>query len=387
MLVEADAVPRRLRGGAGSSLMASDIHAEAGTRGVEVYVLGFPQGADPWEAADQLATLLGPELAQTVPVQLPQGRGWLADRLAARDPAVIRHPRIGVLGACGGIGTSTMTLWLAARLIEEGHPAAVMDLAPGSAGLDAWASPDPLPGLRWQEIAEMPALPDPGRLAAGLPAPHGVPILSSSLREELPGNGREAAVVRCLTTQVLQVMDLGRIGDPVPWRRASQEAGPVPLPRSALLGLCTAAVLLVPFSVRGICQARQWMQAHRRLLPVLPVGVGPRWCDLSSAELGEALGTPLTGVIPPRHKVPVAAEEGRLLEEACHRSLRRPVAQVAEALARSLPGTAVGHSPQPLRSPGGLRGGRQASSSRTGRAAAAQFVEAIPTQSFGERAS
>lgn len=391
LLLEADAVPARA--GAAPGLRGGQAAREAGaSEEVMVYVLGFPQGADPWEAAERLRRILGPEAAQPVPVQMPQGRGWLADRLAMVGAAVPRHPRFGVLGASGGSGTSTVALWLAARLIENGRQAAVIDVAPGSAGLDAWVSPEPAPGLRWQEIAAMPALPEPGQLAAGLPAPRGLPVLTSTLHEDRPGGGREAAVIRALASEAVQVVDLGRIAESAPAEVTSGER---------LLGWCSAAVLLVPFTLRGICQARRWLRAQPQSLPVVPVGVGPRLCDLSDAELGEAIGRPLAAVIPPHRSVPLAAEEGRLLEASYHRALRRPTARLAEAVLEAVPGGVVGGGgvparasefldaePMPLLGVGAASGAEPGSGRgstagptprRTGRVAARQF-EGLRTQ-------
>lgn len=341
LVLETEAVPDLLAG------LERSLHARPPGA---VVVVGHEGGTDPWRAAGALTDWVPrPEV-----VQFPQGRGWLADRLSPVAARSGRKPVIGVVGACGGIGTSTLALWLAARAAEDGHATAVVDAAGSGAGLDACLQPGTAAGLRWEELGRLPAMPGAGDLLSALPAPHGLPVLTSSAAGSpdagdswgTHGPSAEAvfrgsaepvhdqwAATEALSEVVVPVVDLGT---------AHALAGAHRI-ESQWIPRCSALVLLVPFTLRGLCQARSAVAQWTPLAPVLPVGVGPRVCDVSTAEAGAAVGAPLRAVVPPVGAVCEASEAGRLLEAGYRRSLRRPIAQTLAAVLEAIgPGSGSG---------------------------------------------
>lgn len=348
--------------------------------GPAVVVAGREHGADPWQAASELARWWA---APSV-VVLPRGRGWLADRLAAREEAPATMPRIGVVGISGGIGTSSVCLWLADRLLDRGEPVVVVDAVPSSIGLDSCVSPTPAPGLRWAEVARLPRTPDPAALLRSLPAAQGLPILTAgdellpgasapasgpplSLLERAPSpapdggsppaSGAEAPVApwdlaTLLSREASAIVDLGSAAELAP-------AGPS---EGRWLSRCSALVVLVPFTLRGLRRGRELLRRWSPLLPLIPVGVGPRYLDVTDADVARSLGAePLTS-IPHAPSVCEAYECGRLLEAGRRRLLRRPVERIAaEVLSVAPRGAAAARqeSPGPGGGVPGTRGGLQ----------------------------
>lgn len=283
-------------------------------------IAGISGGADPWAAAHRI----GAVWRQPDVVLLPQGRAWLADHLAQEGATEPGHPRIGVLGASGGIGASALSLWLAARLREDGREPVVVDAVAASIGLDSCLSARSLDGLRWQQLEALPRRPEPTRLLASLPAPQGIPVLTADPAHPGFGTRPDAgrwSVVDALGTVALPVIDLGSAAAMVP---------PGGL-ETQWVSRCSVLVLLVPFTLRGICQAQSAMRRWAPVLPIVPVGAGPRVCDVSDAEVAEILGAPLAAVLPHVPAVYAAYDDGALLEVSRRRGLRRPVAAVADA--------------------------------------------------------
>ncbi|WP_178945440.1 hypothetical protein [Kocuria sp. TGY1127_2] len=286
-------------------------------------VAGFDGGEDPWDAARKIARFW----RQPDVVMLPQGRAWLADRLASAQRTDRQHPTIGVLGTCGGIGTSTTSLWIGSRLLEDGDSPIIVDAVPGSTALEACVAPDPLRGLRWQDIRRLPKRPDPAGVVAAVPSPHGLPILSGDPDEPDEVGVSEAELwetIEDLAREAVPVVDLGAV--PLSWSC---------LETTAVLR-CSALLLLVPFTLRGLCQAKAACQRWSRLLPIVPVGTGPRWCDVSDADVAQAIGMPLATAIPHVIAVHDAYESGHLLEVAYRRPLRRTLGEIVDALKDSI---------------------------------------------------
>lgn len=294
------------------------LRSTPGPRGPAI-VCGFAGGSDPWAAARRLAALWH----QPDVVILPQGRGWLADRIAGSPGAEHTHPTIGVLGVCGGVGTTTTALWVASRLLEDGKPPIVVDAVPGSTALESCVAGEPMSGLRWEDIARLPYRPEAAHIVSAVPAPHGLPILSSDpdTTGQIQGSGTTLwATIDALSHEAMPVVDLGAI--PLTWSTMN----------STSVARCSALLLLVPFTLRGLCQARAACHRWSGVLPVVPVGTGPRWCDVSDQDVAQAIGMPLAATIP--HVVPVhdSYEAGRVLDIAYKRPLRRALGEIVDAV-------------------------------------------------------
>ncbi|WP_165168270.1 hypothetical protein [Rothia uropygialis] len=299
-----------------------DLSSSPGPQG-PVVVAGFDRGEDPWDAARKIARFW----RQPDVVMLPQGRAWLADRLASAQRTDRQYPTIGLLGTCGGIGTSTTSLWIGSRLLEDGDSPIIVDAVPGSTALEACVTPDPLRGLRWQDLRRLPKRPDPAGIVATVPSPHGLPILSGDPDGPDEGGVSDAELwetVEDLAQEAVPVVDLGAV--PLSWSY---------LETTAVLR-CSALLLLVPFTLRGLCQAKAACQRWSGLVPIVPVGTGPRWCDVSDSDVAQAIGMPLATAIPHVIAVHDASESGHLLEIAYKRPLRRTLGEIVDALKDSI---------------------------------------------------
>lgn len=82
-----------------------------------------------------------------------------------------------VLAAGGGLGASTVSLALAARLAEDCERVVVVDTDRLGGGLDVLAGLEEEPGLRWEDLDELDGQVDAEALMARLPQRDGVAVL------------------------------------------------------------------------------------------------------------------------------------------------------------------------------------------------------------------
>ncbi|MGB7982463.1 MAG: hypothetical protein WCF36_16910, partial [Candidatus Nanopelagicales bacterium] len=156
-------------------------------------------------------------------LELPLGAGWLADQL---DPPT-RSGVLAVLGAVGGVGTSTVAIACAAAGVAESDgtggavwdgvvgPAAglLIDADPRSPGLDLPLGIAEGQGVRWSGIPTTQAPLDADSLRAALPTVGAVAVLTGSM--QAAGPGRLSAVAAVGRSEYRRtVLDLGR--GPVP---------------------------------------------------------------------------------------------------------------------------------------------------------------------------
>lgn len=114
--------------------------------------------------------------------------------LMAAVGATVRGQVLGVVGAQGGIGTSTTALWIAREFARKHHSVAVIDLNPTSPGIDLIISGVGIPGKRWRDIYGSGSM-LANRLAQVLPVWRGVRFLSADSRGGVDlrlGNGEKA---------------------------------------------------------------------------------------------------------------------------------------------------------------------------------------------------
>ncbi len=86
---------------------------------------------------------------------------------------------IAVVGASGGLGTSTLALAVGRRLAATGPPSLVVDLDLDGGGLDVTAGVEHLPGRRWPALTDVRGRVDAGLLLASLPEEDGCRLLSA----------------------------------------------------------------------------------------------------------------------------------------------------------------------------------------------------------------
>lgn len=232
-------------------------------------------------------------------VVLPEGRLWLQSRIESRAGS----PLVGVVGAAGGAGATTVAIALATA-----RRSLLVDLDPDGAGVHLPLGLDQAPGIRWEQLPAHARGPlDPESLLGAVPRAGQVPVLCGAVPE--PGEGPVGSV---LATARLQptgaVLDLGRRD------------------RHAVLGPRDWAVLVVPTTVAGVVAARRALarMPARVVLAVRESG----WVPVPEV-IDELDGRPAVRV-PRLRRAAELAECGQLLSGASGRALLRVGGQLAE---------------------------------------------------------
>jgi secretion/DNA translocation related CpaE-like protein len=127
-----------------------------------------------------------------------------------------RRFSLGVVGASGGVGVSTLAAGLATRAALAGHEAAVLDLDRGGGGADLVLGCEREPGPRWADLAGASGQVDPELLLERLPrSEHGVAVLTGGRRwHPLPESSVAAVRTSLLGAVDVLVIDLARAVPP-----------------------------------------------------------------------------------------------------------------------------------------------------------------------------
>ncbi|MCE1179690.1 MAG: hypothetical protein LWW86_11790 [Micrococcales bacterium] len=209
---------------------------------------------------------------------------------------------VGVLGASGGLGASTLAAGLA-RCWSASSPVALVDGSVGMGGLDVTACAEHAAGLRWDDLAEARGGFDGRRLSAALPrAGDGVRVLSSSGRAVGPRPAPEVieeAVEALASVHERTVLDLPR-------GRGLVAGGD-------LVGECDVVVVLAGVSVRGVCDAVAVVGALPERLRVASCVVtrARKAGDPLHAQVAEHLGLALLRPWPDEARVRREAARGQ----------------------------------------------------------------------------
>lgn len=225
---------------------------------------------------------------------------------------------IGVLGASGGVGVSTLATACAVRAADAGREVTLVDGHPWGGGLDVLAGMDLQPGLRWADLRGIRGDVDAHRLVGELPI--GRPGLRClSWGAHLPGDeppGPEPVLSALRAASEVTVVDLPR--------PAASPAG-----HRQWWSACEEILLVVDASVTGIGAAT-----------VLAEHVSPTWVVLRSPSalpdqvVAATLGAPVLARLGEDRTVRVCLEKGAAIG-----SESGPAAAVADqALAEVLPG-------------------------------------------------
>ncbi len=206
--------------------------------------------------------------------------------------------RIGVLGASGGIGASTLVLGVSRRAADAGMRVVCLDGQWFSGGLDVVAGVEDQPGLRWPDLRGVQGALDGADLLAELPAAAGVSILSvDRSRPTILRLDAVASVLDSLTDVVdLCVLDLPRWGLPLASDLALLVEDLVLLGGASAVGLGATAAL---HPLLGEPPGRSWL-AQRD-------GTADPYVGRLVAEL---TGWPLLDVVPDDRAVPRALAQG-----------------------------------------------------------------------------
>src|SRR3954470_8144109 len=88
------------------------------------------------------------------------------------------HRVLGVIGASGGLGVSSLVVGLAQRAAGQLGATVAVDAAAGGGALDVTACVEHLPGLRWADLVGAEGAIDGAALLRGLPTDGPVRVLA-----------------------------------------------------------------------------------------------------------------------------------------------------------------------------------------------------------------
>lgn len=233
---------------------------------------------DPGPPDYECAMAIHAELACTVP-----SMSYDIVEALSREPARIAGGGevIGVMGVCGGAGSSTLACALA---LSSSRPSLLVDACPYSGGLDLVLGAEEIEGKRWPDV----------HLDGHVPA--------TELRGALPQVG-DTALLTCdrgavsappTTEEVIAVIECHR-GDPAGARTIVD----LPVwsePVAGILSALDRLILVVPAEVRAVAAAAG---ITRTIRTELAIAVRYReWSGLSSREVGRLISLPVEAEIP-----------------------------------------------------------------------------------------
>ena len=199
---------------------------------------------------------------------------------------------IGVVGASGGLGASSLAVAVAARAARRLGATACVDGDPGTGGLDVTACLEHLPGLRWPDLVGARGAMDGAALLRALPAEGALRVLAG--RGLDPG----AAVVQASIDALRElcavvVVDLGR--------------------DTALAGRCTEVVVVGGVSARHLadCSVTVPRVIDSGTTGRLVLRAGRRDAVLAE-EVAAHLDLPLVAVLGDEPHLGADADRGRM---------------------------------------------------------------------------
>lgn len=288
-------------------------HAVSGCAVIVVGVEGEESTA--WTAASRCT-------ADRVAI-LPQAAGWLAEHLGMLQRAQDEGTVVGVLGAAGGVGASTISAWLAASATSRNLRPLLVDGDPFGGALELAVGGEGLHGVRWPDLGEVRGTLNPDQLIHALPSLNGFSLLSMGTEPPAPGVLASAAVPPIMEAARaafdLTVVDVAR-----GWSADG-----------SLLPYCDSILLVVPGRVRAISAARA-LVTQLQPLPVHAVIRGPLGPDLDPGRVADAVGVPGAGYLPHLRAAAGNEDQGKVLDLVRHRAVRSLARSVFDT---ALPGT------------------------------------------------
>jgi secretion/DNA translocation related CpaE-like protein len=232
-------------------------------------------------------------------VVLPDSEAALVDRLADTvDGGLDLATTIGVIGARGGAGASTVAAALALTAARGGVPALLVDADALGGSLELVVGCESEPGLRWPDVASTPGRVGAAALRAALPSRDGLAVLS--WRQDHRSALQPASVTAMLAAgqrgSDVVIVDLPRRLEGPAAVAASRVDTVLMVACSDVGSAAAGGRLLGPLS--AVC--RDIRLVVRRL----------RGHPLAAELVASSLGLPLTAVVPTRRSVSRSVEEG-----------------------------------------------------------------------------
>lgn len=201
------------------------------------------------------------------------------------------HRVLGVIGASGGLGVSTLAVALAVRAAGTVGATVAVDGAPGGGALDVTACVEHRPGLRWADLAGAEGAIDGAALLRELPGEGPARVLAGR-GPAPPDDGVRAAVAGLARVCGLTVVDLGT--------------------STRWVGECTDVLLLVGPTARQLADgAGVAERLHDLDVPASVVPRTRRGDGVSPEEVAVHLDLPLAGVLADDSRVVLDSERAR----------------------------------------------------------------------------
>lgn len=223
---------------------------------------------------------------------LPDGAAELLGRI--RSLSITRRARVlGVVGARGGAGASSLAAVLARACAGAGLSVALVDLEIDRGGIDLLIGVEHEPGLRWADLGSDVGGFTPGDLSASLPVWHGARVLSGDLRA-VPAAPREAVLAALADAHDVLVLDVPR-----------SAAG------AADVGgrWCDTVLGVATCDVQGTAGAQALARSLAGLDARLVVR-GPAPGGLQAEQVASACGLPLLHAMPAERSLSAGIERG-----------------------------------------------------------------------------
>ncbi|WP_293821424.1 septum site-determining protein Ssd [uncultured Corynebacterium sp.] len=308
-------IPRSLPGAYAvlvDSLMARVVAAAQRTHTASMPVLFL--AADPGPIDYEAALVCHAESAFIIPAQVKE---LLASIAAAGAPQETRpgSTTIAVVGASGGVGSSTFAAALARTQCATDGRALLVDAHPYSGGLDLLLGVEAEPGARWPELTVGDGSIDAADLYRALPsAPDGVAVLSAA-------RSTVADPFQLEKDLLARVVGAAHAGEGL----CVVDCTPETIPDA-----CTHVVVLVAAEVRSAAAAAQLLvqldAARRRCVVVLRQR---QWASLSAAEVERIIHSTVLAELPTLRGLTRAVEIGGL-PQRLPASLRKAASAVLE---------------------------------------------------------
>lgn len=234
-------------------------------------------------------------------ILLPAQAGELLSALGRNDKqiAVAAGHMIGVVGAVGGTGASTLAAALAKRRAVSATTV-LIDGVPSSGGIDLLLGVEDAPGARWPDVGVRRGTVQAADVLKALPStPDSVVVLStarSTILDPFVLSSQDvSAAIDCFVEAdqpIDAIVDL----------HAEQ------LDKD-LVGRLTHLVLVIPAEVRAVAAARAlYLELQQFHVPITCVLRHRGWSGLDVSEVEEILGVEITAEIGSIHKLAKSVE-------------------------------------------------------------------------------
>lgn len=237
-----------------------------------------------------------------------------------RRVAVVRGQAVAVVGAAGGVGTSTLAALLAERLARSGRPVALLDLDVRRGGIEVLLGTEAAEGARWPDLAGMRGPVELTELTGLLPRWGGVEVLGPDRRAV----AADPAALEALWSGLLRggrtlVADVpaGALADDVVAGLVG-EARVLVVTGQDVQGIAAAAVV----AGRAATHAGTGLVLRRR-----------RGARVAPAQAGAVLHLPVAGLLPTDRRVAGAVDRGLGPAVAAWSPLARAVGRIARGVA------------------------------------------------------